>query len=97
MGAVFYLSGRYMQPVQIEYRFELPGQGATCFRLAFDRETMAPLTPCHEPAPFGQSSTFIVARTARCRPRWQRIAPPLRGWQICWRGAPRWFRMSPCV
>jgi hypothetical protein len=58
MGAIFYLSGRFMQPVQIEYRFELPGQVATCFRLDFDRETMAPLTPFHQPVPFWAKLDF---------------------------------------
>lgn len=41
-----------MQPVQIEYRFALPGQEATRFVLAFDGATMVPLTPLREPSPF---------------------------------------------
>ena len=40
-----------MQPVQIEYRFELPGQAATRFVLDFDGATMTPLTPVRDPAP----------------------------------------------
>ena len=47
-----------MQPVRIEYRFELPGQEATCFVLDFDDATMVPLTPVRKPSPFWAQLDF---------------------------------------